>query len=38
VTHGNPDLLHQEVGYTGERIAERIEAAVAEPSSALTGA
>jgi 1-deoxy-D-xylulose-5-phosphate synthase len=32
VTHGSPKLLHQEVGFTGERIAERIEAAVAEPS------
>ena len=30
VTHGSPDLLHAEVGFTGERIAERIEAAVAE--------
>jgi 1-deoxy-D-xylulose-5-phosphate synthase len=38
VTHGKPALLHEEVGYTGERIAARIEAAVAEPSSALTGA
>jgi 1-deoxy-D-xylulose-5-phosphate synthase len=38
VTHGKPALLHEEVGYTGERIAERIEAAVVEPSSALTGA
>jgi len=38
VTHGKPALLHEEVGYTGHRIAERIEAAVAEPSSALTGA
>ena len=34
VTHGKPALLHEEVGYTGARIAERIEAAVAEPSSA----
>jgi 1-deoxy-D-xylulose-5-phosphate synthase len=32
VTHGAPRLLHEEVGYTGERIAERIEAAVAERS------
>jgi 1-deoxy-D-xylulose-5-phosphate synthase len=32
VTHGAPKLLHQEVGYTGERIAERVEAAVAELS------
>jgi 1-deoxy-D-xylulose-5-phosphate synthase len=28
VTHGAPKLLHEEVGYTAERIAERIEAAV----------
>jgi len=33
VTHGAPRLLHEEVGFTGERIAERIEAAVAERSS-----
>jgi 1-deoxy-D-xylulose-5-phosphate synthase len=32
VTHGAPKLLHQEVGFTGRRIAERIEAAVAEYS------
>ena len=32
VTHGAPKLLHEEVGYTGARIAERIEAAVAEHS------
>ncbi len=32
VTHGSPALLHQEVGFTGRRIAERIEAAVAERS------
>ena len=30
VTHGTPKLLHEEVGFTGERIAERIEAAVSE--------
>jgi 1-deoxy-D-xylulose-5-phosphate synthase len=30
VTHGSPALLHEEVGFTGSRIAERIEAAVAE--------
>ncbi len=30
VTHGSQKLLHEEVGFTGERIAERIEAAVAE--------
>jgi 1-deoxy-D-xylulose-5-phosphate synthase len=32
VTHGTPALLHEEVGFTGERIAERIEAAVADRS------
>ncbi len=30
VTHGSPDLLHEEVGFTGQRIAARIEAAIAE--------
>jgi len=29
VTHGAPKLLHAEVGFTGERIAQRVEAAVA---------
>ncbi len=24
VTHGKPALLHEEVGFTGERIAERV--------------
>ncbi|MGA2928264.1 MAG: 1-deoxy-D-xylulose-5-phosphate synthase [Solirubrobacteraceae bacterium] len=32
VTHGAPGLLHEEVGFTGRRIAERIEAAVTERS------
>jgi 1-deoxy-D-xylulose-5-phosphate synthase len=32
VTHGAPRLLHEEVGFTGARIAERIEAAVAQHS------
>jgi 1-deoxy-D-xylulose-5-phosphate synthase len=32
VTHGAPKLLHAEVGFTGERIAERVEAAVAHRS------
>ncbi len=31
VTHGAPALLHAEVGFTGPAIAERIEAAVADP-------
>jgi 1-deoxy-D-xylulose-5-phosphate synthase len=30
VTHGKPALLHAEVGFTGRRIAEQVEAAVAE--------
>jgi 1-deoxy-D-xylulose-5-phosphate synthase len=38
VTHGKPALLHREVGFTGERIAERIEAAMRDPRSALAGA
>src|SRR5436309_9985066 len=33
VTHGAPKLLHEAVGFTGQRIAERIEAAVVETSS-----
>jgi 1-deoxy-D-xylulose-5-phosphate synthase len=36
VTHGAPKLLQEEVGLTGERIAERIEAAVAERSGIAT--
>jgi 1-deoxy-D-xylulose-5-phosphate synthase len=32
VTHGAPALLHEEVGFTGRRIAERVETAVAERS------
>ena len=30
VTHGKPALLHEEVGFTGERIAERVLAAIGE--------
>jgi 1-deoxy-D-xylulose-5-phosphate synthase len=30
VTHGKPALLHEEVGYTGKRIAERVAAAIAD--------
>ena len=37
VTHGAPDLLHAEVGFTAERIADRIEAAVAERSRVTSG-
>jgi 1-deoxy-D-xylulose-5-phosphate synthase len=28
VTHGAPKLLHEEVGFTGQRIAERVQVAV----------
>jgi 1-deoxy-D-xylulose-5-phosphate synthase len=28
VTHGAPSLLHDEVGFTGERIAERVQGAL----------
>ena len=38
VTHGAPKLLHEEVGFTGEAIAGRIEAAVLEPRGSLAGA
>jgi 1-deoxy-D-xylulose-5-phosphate synthase len=34
VTHGAPKLLHEEVGFTAERIAERIEAVVGRGSLA----
>jgi 1-deoxy-D-xylulose-5-phosphate synthase len=36
VTHGSPALLHAEVGFTGRRIAERIEAAVSDRAIAGT--
>ena len=32
VTHGAPKLLHEEVGFTGAKIAERILAAVGAPA------
>jgi 1-deoxy-D-xylulose-5-phosphate synthase len=37
VTHGAPALLHEEVGFTAERIAERVEAAVLDPRESLAG-
>ena len=37
VTHGAPAMLHEEVGFTGARIAERIEAAVAQRSGVTSG-
>ncbi len=38
VTHGKPALLHEEVGFTGERIAERVQAAILDRDSATVGA
>jgi 1-deoxy-D-xylulose-5-phosphate synthase len=34
VTHGKPALLHEEIGYTGRQIAERVSAAIAARESA----
>ncbi len=38
VTHGKPALLHEEVGFTGERIAERVRAAITDRRSAVVEA
>ena len=38
VTHGKPALLHEEVGFTGERIAERVAAAILDRASAAVDA
>jgi 1-deoxy-D-xylulose-5-phosphate synthase len=35
VTHGEPALLHEEVGYTAERIARRVRAAMDRPGATL---
>jgi len=37
VTHGKPALLHEEVGFTGARIAERVRAAILARESAPVG-
>jgi 1-deoxy-D-xylulose-5-phosphate synthase len=34
VTHGKPALLHEEIGFTPERIAERVTAAISDRQSA----
>jgi 1-deoxy-D-xylulose-5-phosphate synthase len=34
VTHGKPALLHDEVGFTAERIVERVRAAISAGESA----
>ena len=38
VTHGKPALLHEEIGFTGARIAERVAAAILDRDSATVGA
>ncbi len=38
VTHGKPSLLHEEVGFTGARIAERVAAAIHDRPSAIVDA
>jgi 1-deoxy-D-xylulose-5-phosphate synthase len=38
VTHGAPKLLHAEVGFTPERIAERIQSAVLDPRGSVAAA
>jgi 1-deoxy-D-xylulose-5-phosphate synthase len=35
VTHGKPALLHEEVGFTGKRIAERVRTAMGDRRSAI---
>jgi 1-deoxy-D-xylulose-5-phosphate synthase len=35
VAHGAPALLHEEIGFTAERIAERIRAAMERPSATI---
>jgi 1-deoxy-D-xylulose-5-phosphate synthase len=37
VTHGAPSLLHEEIGFTAERIAERIRATMDRPSATFAG-
>jgi 1-deoxy-D-xylulose-5-phosphate synthase len=38
VTHGKPALLHEEVGFTPDRIAERVAAAISARRRTITGA
>jgi 1-deoxy-D-xylulose-5-phosphate synthase len=37
VEHGAPKLLHEEIGFTAERIAERVLAAIDRPSATFAG-
>jgi 1-deoxy-D-xylulose-5-phosphate synthase len=36
VTHGKPALLHEEIGFTGKRVAERVTAAISDRGHAAT--
>jgi 1-deoxy-D-xylulose-5-phosphate synthase len=38
ITHGKPALLHEEVGFTGAKIAERVANAILDRDSAVVGA
>jgi len=38
VTHGKPALLHEEIGFTPQRIAERVMAAISDRQSAIVEA
>jgi 1-deoxy-D-xylulose-5-phosphate synthase len=38
VTHGKPALLHEEIGFTPQRIAERVVAAISDRASAIVEA
>jgi 1-deoxy-D-xylulose-5-phosphate synthase len=38
VTHGKPALLHEEVGFTSKRIAERVTAAISDRQDTARGA
>ena len=38
ITHGKPALLHEEVGFTGAKIAERVATAILDRDSAAVGA
>jgi 1-deoxy-D-xylulose-5-phosphate synthase len=37
IVHGAPALLHEEIGFTAERIAERVRAAIDRPSATFAG-
>jgi 1-deoxy-D-xylulose-5-phosphate synthase len=37
IVHGAPALLHEEIGFTAERIADRVRAAIDRPSATFAG-